>query len=64
MAKVIKVTCKPGGSTKVEVVSGFSGKDCLKETKSLEEALGTVEKRSMKPDSKERIIVDQTKVGN
>jgi hypothetical protein len=62
--KVIKVTCKPGGSTKVEVVSGLSGKDCLKETRSLEDALGKVNKREMKPESKDRIIVDQTKVGN
>jgi hypothetical protein len=61
--KTIKVTIKPGGSSKIEVVSGFSGKDCLKETKSLEEALGTVDKRLMKPDSKDRVIVDQTKVG-
>jgi hypothetical protein len=62
--KTIKVTCKPGGSTKVEVVSGFSGPACLRETKSLEEALGKVDKREMKPDAKETIIVDQTKVGN
>jgi hypothetical protein len=61
--KTIKVTCKPGGSTKIEV-SGFSGPACLRETQSLEEALGKVDKREMKPDSGERVIIDQTKVGN
>jgi hypothetical protein len=61
--KTIKVTCKPGGSTKIEV-SGFQGKSCLQATRSLEEALGKVSKRDMKPEGKERVVEDQTKVGN
>ncbi len=63
--KVIKVTVSPGGESKIEVVSGFSGKECLRETKNLEEALGKVSQRKMTGgDAKEMEIIDVTKVGS
>jgi hypothetical protein len=45
--KKIVVTFEPNGDTSVEAF-GFSGGDCLKATKSIEDALGKVEGRVMK----------------
>jgi Protein of unknown function (DUF2997) len=62
--KEIIVTIPPdGGGAKIEA-AGYGGKDCLKDCASIEEALGAVTKRTMKPESKGRVVEDRTKVGN
>ena len=59
----IEVTIKPGGATTIEG-KGFKGSECLKETASLEEALGKVGGRRMKPEASQKpIITDKAKVG-
>jgi hypothetical protein len=45
----ILVTVNQDGSSEIEVVGG-NGKNCLKETEALEEALGKVENRNFKPE--------------
>jgi len=47
--KEIKVIIGKDATVKAEPTRGFTGNTCLAETKSLEEALGKVEKRDMKP---------------
>lgn len=46
--EVIEIVIKPDGTATVEVKSGPGGSRCVEATKFLEEALGTVEKRSLK----------------
>lgn len=59
----IEVTIKPGGALTIEG-KGFQGDECLKETESLEEALGKVGSRRMKPEANQKAtVVDKTKVG-
>lgn len=61
--KTIEVTIEKDGKLKIEA-SGFSGGACLKETESLEQALGKVEKRSMKSEASKGItIADKATVG-
>jgi len=61
--KTIEVTVDKDGSTIIEA-SGFSGGACLKETESLEQALGLVQKRSMKSEASKAISIgDKTKIG-
>lgn len=62
MAKTITVIIDKAGETKIEM-DGFSGTECLKESKTLEDALGKAEKRTMKDGSKPVTIADQTKIG-
>jgi hypothetical protein len=47
----IAVTVSPTGDTKIEAI-GFKNDACLKETKSLEDALGKVEKRDLKAEGR------------
>lgn len=62
MAKKIVVTIDKQGGTSIDM-EGFKGKDCLKETLELEEALGKkTDKRKMKTD-KALTVGDKTKVG-
>jgi hypothetical protein len=60
----IHVTVAPDGETKVEAF-GFANNACLKETKSVEEALGKVEARQLKPEGHitEGTVGSGTKVG-
>lgn len=53
MAKTIIVTIDKNGGTQIEA-QGFTGDACLKETKSLEEALGKVEDRELKKEYYEK----------
>jgi hypothetical protein len=51
----IEVTVLPGGGVKIDA-KGFVGDECLKETASLEEALGKLEvKREMKPEASKKV---------
>ena len=62
MAKTIKITIDTKGGVSIDM-EGFKGKDCLKETLELEEALGKkTDKRKMKTD-RELTVSDKTKVG-
>jgi hypothetical protein len=45
----ILLTVNPEGSTQIEVIGG-DGKNCLKATEALEEALGAVKDREFKPE--------------
>lgn len=59
----IELTIEPGGKTTIEA-KGFSNSACLKETESLEEALGKVSDRKLKPEAHKKVtITDKTKVG-
>ena len=59
----IEVVIKKDGTTTVEG-KGFQGNECLKETETLEEALGKVGSRRMKPEASNKpIIVDKAKIG-
>lgn len=59
----IEVIIDSKGNVKTEA-KGFVGGECLKATKNLEEALGKVENRKMKPEAaKQRSIADKTMVG-
>lgn len=61
--KTIEVIIEKDGSTKVEAF-GFTGKNCLKETESLEEALGKLQSRTAKPEmNKTTTIADKAQVG-
>ena len=53
--KEIKVLIGKDASVKAEPTKGFTGNSCLAETKSLEEALGVVEKRDMKPSGGQKV---------
>jgi hypothetical protein len=60
----IEVTIERGGKTTIDA-KGFAGDACLKETATLEEALGKVSGRDMKPEAtKKNTVADTTKVGN
>lgn len=48
--KEIKITVNKDATLVVEPTKGFSGKECLAETKDLEEALGKLKSRDMKKD--------------
>ena len=48
MSKEMLVTVRPDGSVQIEAV-GFTGRECLKATKALEESLGAVAGRKYKP---------------
>lgn len=61
--KTITVVIDKGGGAKVDA-KGFTGNSCLKETESLEEALGKVSDRHLKPEiSKPVSTTDSNKVG-
>jgi len=53
--KEIKVIIGKDATVKAEPTRGFVGNACLAETKSLEEALGKVDKRDMKPEGSQKI---------
>lgn len=55
----IEVVVAKDGKTTIEG-KGFTGGECLKATKSLEEALGKVGNRSMKPESMNKSTVVET----
>lgn len=58
----ILVTIKPDGDTKIEVEDAV-GDECLKATKSIEEALGKVSKREHKDTGTKSEIGEKVKVG-
>lgn len=61
--KFIKVTVDKQGNTVIEAV-GYPDGSCLKATENLEQALGKVQKRSLKMEaSKTPTIADKTKIG-
>ena len=61
--KTITVIIDKQGNPTIEA-SGFTGDACLKETKGIEEALGKLSDRSLKPEAmKTTTIADKTKVG-
>lgn len=60
--KTITVTIDPKGELLINA-EGFTGDACLKETKSIEEALGKVGSRILKPEAKEIISTEKAKVG-
>jgi bifunctional N-acetylglucosamine-1-phosphate-uridyltransferase/glucosamine-1-phosphate-acetyltransferase GlmU-like protein len=62
--KEIVVTIKKDATLVIEPTKGFSGGTCLAETKSLEEALGKVEKRTPKPEMYAPDVGDRTTVGS
>lgn len=47
--KQIKIRIKPNGSTEIEAV-GFTGVECTTATQPYESALGTHDKRTIKPE--------------
>jgi hypothetical protein len=55
MGKLIKVTIAPDGTTKLEAI-GYTGIECLKDTRVLEEALGATGKRSPKPEQFAQLV--------
>jgi hypothetical protein len=57
--KEIVVTIDQNGDTKIEAF-GFTGGDCLRATKSIEEALGKVGKRTMKSGGGDSATVKQS----
>lgn len=62
--KEIKITINNDASLTVEPTKGFSGKECLAETKDLEEALGKLKSRTMKKDDGGGIeIADKAVIG-
>lgn len=61
--KMITVDVDKKGNTKIEA-HGFSDNTCLKATKSVEEALGVLEKQDLKPEGLKAPDIGQTlKVG-
>jgi hypothetical protein len=63
MAHTITVVIEKDGKTNIKV-DGMKGKSCLDITKLLEDALGTVEKRTPTREMSEKpTIADKTKVG-
>jgi hypothetical protein len=61
--KTIEVTIDRNGNTKVEA-KGYEGGECVKATKSVEEALGKMKKRTLKPEhSKISNVAEKTKIG-
>lgn len=61
--KTITVEIDPSGSTKIDA-QGFTGNSCLKETESLEEALGKVSDRHLKAEAMKPVTVpDKNKLG-
>jgi hypothetical protein len=62
--KTIIVEIDPKGGSKIEA-QGFTNASCLKETESLEEALGKVSDRKMKAEGLKPVTVtDTAKVGS
>lgn len=57
--KEIIITFEANGDTKIEAF-GFTGTECLKATKSLEEALGKVGDRTMKAGGGDKLQQKQT----
>ena len=49
VGKTIEVTISPDGEITIEA-QGYAGASCEKETKKLEDALGVVGKRTLKPE--------------
>lgn len=60
--KVIEVDVDEKGNVKTEA-SGFSGKECLKATLDIEQALGVVSKRTTKAEMHQVVIGDKAVVG-
>jgi hypothetical protein len=62
LKQITVIIDKQGGST-IEA-SGFTGDSCLKATRSLEEALGKVSDREMKPEANRDVeIADKATLG-
>jgi hypothetical protein len=55
----IVIEVSPQGEVKIEAV-GFKGNACEKATKAIEDALGKVEKRTLKPEHRETTGVQRT----
>jgi hypothetical protein len=63
LPRSIEVSVTPKGETKVEA-KNFDDNSCLKATKSVEEALGKVKKRTNKPEMvKQPELGEKVKVG-
>ena len=61
--KIIEVTVDRKGAVKIEA-SGYEGGDCLKATKTLEEAMGKMNKRTLKPEhAKNPQVGEKLKIG-
>lgn len=56
--KMITVDVDKKGGSKIEA-HGFSDSTCLKATKSIEEALGAVQERGLKPEASVQATVQQ-----
>lgn len=61
--KVIHVDVSADGETKIDVVSGFTGKACLKATEAMEKALGGKAQRTEKPEMAKVESVSTAKLG-
>jgi len=56
MAKQIEARFLPDGTIEIEA-HGYSGPECEKATRALEEALGVVTKKTLKPDHARRSVL-------
>ncbi len=56
--KMITIDVDKKGGSKIEA-HGFSDGSCLKATKSLEEALGAVQERELKPEANAKTYAQQ-----
>ncbi len=54
--KRIQIDIGPDGSVAIDA-AGFSGPDCEQATRFLEEALGEVRERKLKPEHRRRAVV-------
>jgi hypothetical protein len=59
----IILTVNFDGSSEIEVIGG-DGKTCLDQTQALESALGIVEDRSLKPEYRQTVTQQQTRLKN
>jgi hypothetical protein len=62
MGQQIVVTISPEGDTKIEAI-GYTGGSCAAATKPLEEALGVVADRKLKPEYHRAPVAVNQKVG-
>ncbi|PSF30014.1 hypothetical protein C7H19_24110 [Aphanothece hegewaldii CCALA 016] len=59
----ILLTVNRDGSSEIEVIGG-DGKICLEKTKELEDALGVVENRELKPEYRQTVTQLHTQLRN
>ncbi|MDX9979799.1 MAG: DUF2997 domain-containing protein [Lentisphaeria bacterium] len=56
--KTIRIDIGPDGTVAIDA-AGFSGPDCEQATKFLEEALGEVRERKLKPEHRRRATIQR-----